>query len=96
MLLSKINDLFNEKVALHDFKKEVESEVSAYRKGLDKKGASVPILLSEDMRSIVIRRQDVRLLYDAYLKNKLDEWDLNYLVEGLLLSEKINFDNDSI
>lgn len=96
MLLSKIKELFSYHTTLRDFKKNIESEIHQYEKNLAKKGSSSPILLTEDIQSINIRSQDVKFICEAFLNSQIDKWELNYLAEGIMLSERSHFENDAV
>jgi hypothetical protein len=89
MLISRIKELFNLDLSLEDFKKEIEREVSEYKKSLDKKGSSSAIFVNADIKSLLIKKEDIKLLCDAFLSDKLDKWELNYICEAILLSENI-------
>jgi DNA integrity scanning protein DisA with diadenylate cyclase activity len=96
MFLSRINDLFKQKITLEDFQKEIENEIVVYRVELGKKGGSSSIQLNEDIKNLLVKEQDIKLLCNAFLSNRLNKWELNYIGEGLLLSEKIDFENDKV
>ena len=63
MLLSTINNLLNKGITLLDFNKQIESEVSNYKKILSKEGSSSPIHLIEDMDNVAIKQKDVKFLF---------------------------------
>lgn len=96
MLLSHINRFFNKNISLEQFKKEVELEIFEYKKGLEKKGSSTPIFLKEDIQSLLVKEEDVTFLCELFILGKLDKWQLNYIAEALLLSERIEFENNKI
>jgi hypothetical protein len=86
MLVSAINGLLNQNISFEEFKKEIESEISEYKKNLNKKGGSSPILVNSDMDNVSIKKQDIQFLGEAFLDDNLNKWELNYLAEGILLS----------
>lgn len=96
MQLSEINKLFSQEISLNVFKKSIESEVSEYKQSLIKKGSSSPIILNEDIETLVLSESNVKFLCDAFLQSLIDKWEINYLVEGLLLTEKVSFENEKV
>lgn len=96
MLLSAIQAFFNGNTKLYDFKKEIETEIIEYKKNLSKKGGSSPIILNEDLNSLLINKKNVIFLCEAFLNGNLNEWELNYIAEALLLSERIIITDNSV
>jgi hypothetical protein len=96
MVLSEISKLLNKEITLDGFKERIKKEISEYKRSLDKKGSSSPIFLNEDLQDLVIGEIDIKFLCEAYLQNKLDKWELNYIAEALLLSDKIIFKNGKV
>jgi hypothetical protein len=93
MQLTKIYNFFKGKIVTEDFKKHIDTEVANYKQSLNKKGNSSPIYLNEDLDNFQINEDDIRILFISFLQNKLDKWELNYVAEALMLSEKISFNN---
>lgn len=96
MSLSEIYQLLHKEITLNSFKKSIEKEISNYKVSLQKKGGSNPIFLHEDLQDLIISEVDIRFLCEAFLQNKFDEWELNYIAEALLLSDKVTFENDKV
>jgi hypothetical protein len=94
MKLSELNNLLALNISISDFTKNINSEISDYKRNINKKGTSSPVLLQEDMDRLLITKSHVKFLCNAYLNNKMDEWELSYLAEAMLLSEKIDFDDE--
>lgn len=96
MLLSKIDSLFHQSLVVEDFKKEIAREIADYKKELAREATSIKIVVNEDIENLSITKEDVKILCDAFLNQEFDKWELNYLAEGLLLSEKISFDKEEV
>ena len=96
MLLTEIKNVFNQRIPLDEFRKGVESEIVEYKKCLNKKDGSSPVYLNADMDYLLIKKEDVRFLCESFLNSNLDKWELNYLSEGLLLSDHVTFENPKV
>ena len=79
MKLSKLKDLFENKISLDDLKKEIKREVNTYKNQSKEIGRSVSISIIEDIENFVIKKEYILLLCDAYLNKILDRWQLNYI-----------------
>jgi len=95
MLLSQIRLLLENKVSIDSFKRQIQSEVSSYKKQLSKKGASAPIYLTEDI-FYTLAEQGISTLKRVYQAGQLDQFEISYLADTLLLAEKVKFSNEDI
>ena len=95
MRLSQIKSVLESRGQVGNFKKEIEVEVSEYKKQLRKKGASSPIILNEDISYNLTKEHMDSYLYLVNL-NLLDRYEASYIADALLLSEKIFFEDDDM
>lgn len=89
MYLSKLIDYFEHRITSSDFKEYLKGEISEYKNGHIKTGSSTPIYLQEDTSDLNVTTKNIQDLCIAYLNNEFSEWELNYVCEALLLSNKI-------
>lgn len=75
---------------LKDFVHSLTKEISAYAILSKKRGASVPILLSEDCSGQVGINQ-INVLIDAYLSGVLNDDEFSYILDALSLAQKVSF-----
>lgn len=94
MKLSKLKDLFENKMSLEDFKKEIEREIITYKNQSKEIGRSVSIYIIEDIENFVIKKEHILFLCDAYLNEILDRWQLNYISEAIAFCDYIIFDSE--
>lgn len=85
--------MLNLSISLEEFKTIISNELLDYKKNVSKKGGSSPIFLSEDIDNLLITKDHLNFLLNAFLTKKINEWELNYLAEGILLSDKTSFDS---
>ena len=96
MKLSDIKTLFEQQTSLNLFKEKIGQEVAEYKNRSCKRGGSNPIYLDEDVQLLQIINDDIKFLSKTFLEGSINEWELNYIAEGLLLSEKVSYENDKI
>jgi hypothetical protein len=95
MQLSRIEAFFHENISFGEFKNDIGEEVSRYKIALDKKGGSSSIFLDQDINVLYLQRRDVKYICDAFLRGQFDKWEINYLAEALMLSQKVEFLDDA-
>jgi hypothetical protein len=89
MTLSNIKKFLesNTDSELNNLKLSISEEVNNYIKQLKKGGASAPIYLEEDIDLTIEHKSLVRIC-QAYLSKKLTAFEVSYVVDALLMSER--------
>lgn len=76
-------------------KVKIEEEVTNYRKLLDKKGSSVPIIFNED-EEILLDNAGIQRLLEETLSGRLSNVDLAYICDCLTLADKVHFKDEYV
>ena len=71
-------------------------EILEYSKRSKIKGARIPIILLEDINYVLIGVNELMVLCNAYLNDKISKYHLSYIVDALQLSQKVEFVNEHI
>jgi len=95
MRSSELKMFFNKLISSSQMKNLIIHEVENYKISLRTKGKSVPIYLIED-EEIIITNVDVSLILNAYIDESFTDFDLYYIIDAMLLSSKMIFDNECI
>ncbi len=74
-------------------KELIAEEVSDYQRLSAKKGGSAPITLIEDV-DIFVGKNEIKILCQAFIDDKLSEYDINYIMDALLLSSRVRFESE--
>lgn len=77
------------------FESTIDKEVNNYKSSLKIKGTSTPIYLIEDDR-LFVGKNELKKLCSLYLSGGLSEGHLNYIVDAILLSNNVDFENEDI
>ncbi len=93
MKLSKIKAFLEKQIVINKFKKEIAFEIIDYKKSISKKGGSTSIYLEEDC-DLYIGVNEAVFILQEYKKNRLDKYYISYIVDALLLSERVTFESD--
>lgn len=93
MIRSDLRDLLNEKISLDRFLLKIIRETEQYRKNLNKKGGSCPIIVDGDESYTVEKNQIMNLnqkleYYPFYIRD--------YILTGILLDEFAEKDEETI
>lgn len=96
MNLRRLVDFFRDEISVEDFLSGIDSEVDDYRSGLHKRGASVPIYVTEDNFSYVVGRNDVKRLCELYLRDALSEWHLQYICNAIELAASLSTADEKV
>ncbi|MFT4015448.1 MAG: hypothetical protein QM668_00680 [Agriterribacter sp.] len=96
MKLSNIQKLLLGEMSIDNFTIEINEEVNIYKKSLLKKGASATIYLEEDLIKVKIDRKSINTICNFFIEGKIDNYQLNYMIEALLLSSHVSFANEKI
>lgn len=94
MKLSIIKKLLESKITPIEFKTIILPEVIEFTESSKKKGSSTPIYLDEDC-NLDIGKIHAIMLLKLYKQNMFDEYFIGYIVDALLLSEKVHFESES-
>jgi hypothetical protein len=95
MELSKLHDFLEGKLTASEFSKEIKNEVAEYKEALKILGKSSPIYLNEDIQ-IEIGKTELGKLCQVFLSKKLNEYEISYITDALLLSNNIIFESEQI
>jgi hypothetical protein len=85
MKLSDIQFFLNGEVKFNEFKNKILEEVAYYKKQMHKRGSSAPINIVEDTK-IIISNKHIKVLCEAYLSKEIDNYELCYIADALLIS----------
>jgi hypothetical protein len=94
MRLSRINGMLERQIGIDDFRAEIAPEISEYRRLLEKKSTSCPIYPDEDLHELLISPAHVIQVGNAFIENRIDKWELNYIADAIMLSSKVIFEDD--
>ena len=78
---------------MSEFEKLIEKEVDDYKFSLAKKGGSTPIILTEDI-DLLVGKIEIATLSQAFINDELSEYQVYYIIDSLLLSDKISFESE--
>ena len=84
-----------QKLELENFRKGIDKEVAGYKNQLSKKGASSEVLLEADI-NLHLTKAHISELCSHYLNDGLSEYELYYIIDALLLSENVSFENEKL
>ena len=88
MKISQIAQLFKHEITTGNLHQLITEEVEHYRLLIDKKkGGSIPVILQED-RDIHVGPREIILIINGYLEDHLSTYDVYYIMDALLLSER--------
>lgn len=96
MKLSTVSNFLNKEITSKELKGIIKNEIVEYEKKLSIVGGSSPILLYEDLPNLKIDVENIDYLCGSYLRGELNEIELNYIAEALLLSGKVNFESSRV
>ena len=96
MNLRRLVDFLRDEISVEDFLSEINSEVDDYRGGLHKRGASVPLYVTEDNFSYVVGRNDVKRLCELYMTGALSEWHLQYICNAIELAASLSTADEKV
>ncbi|MES2457436.1 MAG: hypothetical protein V4594_17905 [Bacteroidota bacterium] len=95
MKLSQLRFFLEQKSGIENFSKGIAKEVTGYKNQLSKKGASSEILLEADI-NLYVTKGHISELCGHYLNDSLSEYELYYIIDALLLSENVSFENQKL
>lgn len=93
MKLTLIKNLFSRKLSKIEFKEIVSQEMIEYISKWKNRGSSRSVYLVEDTE-VYIGGQEAIFLLDSFIKTELSILEINYIVDALLLSEKVKFESE--
>ncbi len=86
MKLSVINSFLTQATPYSALKKKMEEEVAVYNKLRLKKGARATVIVDEDAE-LQITVEHLEILCKTYLKGEIENHEMYFIVDALLLSE---------
>lgn len=95
MKCSELKSLLNKITTVEDFKNLIKLEVDQLRALASTKGSSLPILFVED-DSLEIAPKDLLYLLSLFTERKLDAIELSYIVDAILLSDKVSLEDENL
>lgn len=95
MKSSSIKLMLNGELPYKDFKLIISKEMGEYLSGGKERGKSRPVYLDEDV-DLFIGERDLKALCEAFLNGFLDESEINYTADAILLSNRVTFESESV
>lgn len=95
MKLSQLRSFLEQKLGIENFRKGIDKEVTGYKNRLSKKGASSEVLLEADI-DLYLTKAHISELCSHYLNDELSEYEVYYIIDALLLSENVSFENEKL
>jgi len=95
MKLTSISEFLSGKTTALQLKVQIEPDIAKYKNTVQKIGASSPIYLVEDLQNLIVGNKEVLRLCESYLNGDLNDYELNYIAEALLLSNKVEVQGDT-
>lgn len=93
MKISQIKQALNRQISMSEFKNLIEKEVDDYKFLLAKKDGSASIILTEDI-DLLVGKSEIAVLSQAFINDKLSEYQVYYIIDALLLSDKVKFESE--
>jgi hypothetical protein len=95
MRLSHIKSTLNGELSFEELKVILSKEMADYLSGRGEKGKSRPIYLDEDT-GLFFGEDDLQILVKAFLNGSLKEYEINYIADAILLSNRVEFENEGV
>ena len=95
MRLSHIKSTLNGELSFEELKVILSKEMTDYLSGRGEKGKSRPIYLDEDT-GLFFGEDDLQILVKAFLNGSLNEYEINYIADAILLSNRVEFENEGV
>ncbi|GAB6010445.1 hypothetical protein [Dysgonomonas reticulitermitis] len=95
MKLSTINNWLCGNISSVEIKAMLEPILKEHQKKLKTKGTSIPLFLTEDIH-LVFGNLEFNFLCNSFLMNDINELELSYIAELLLLSSSVYIENEDI
>jgi hypothetical protein len=96
MKLSSLKEYFSEESYYIHLIAEADGEVNDYVKRGKKKGASVPVIVVEDIEELIIGPSELKILCASFLEGHLNISFVNYIADILGLSQRITFTDEIV
>jgi len=94
MKSSELYILLSESVNSIKLKDSIKNDIKDFKRGLAEKGRSAPVKLQDEGKSFIITRNELLNLCQWYIRNELDEIELEYIANLLELSEDFNYEGE--
>jgi hypothetical protein len=95
MNLSDIQSFIDKKVSAKEFSLRFKKEAEEYHQALSKKCSSVSIDLVEDT-DVNVSLDALKYICKSFCEGVLSSWEVYYLVDALLLSERVHFETEDL
>jgi hypothetical protein len=95
MKLSNIEAMFTGILSFKDFRESISEEIKDYSSSSRTSGKSMPVYLTEDV-DLSIGKKELKLMCEAFLNKELSELEINYVADGLLLSNQVIFESEEV
>jgi len=95
MKLSSLSKLFAGHISAATLSAEIAEELAAHTRQLERKGASAPVMVTEDC-DICLDRAGLSVLCTLFASGELTAAELSYTADVLQLSDRVSFGSDSI
>ena len=95
MKLSQIKEFFNRSITTAVLKESILNEVANFKASSIKGGGSASIILTEDI-PLRVEKSDIANLCEAYIDSELSESEISYIMDALLLSDQVEFENEEL
>lgn len=86
----------NGSMSIDQFRSAISNKIKEYKNSLSVRGKSASIYLTEDIDNLFIGKKELTKLCHAFLNDQLNEFEIAYVTDALLLSEKVMFENEEI
>lgn len=87
--------MFNGELAYENLKLLLSKEMGEYLSGGKERGKSQPVYLDEDI-DLFVGKRDLNVLCEAFLNGFLNEPEINYIADAILLSNRVVFESESV
>ena len=97
MRLTDVTNFFKGNLSPIDFGELIKPEVRTYKEALSKGGSSTHVLLTEDDNNdFDVGVDELKRLCNAYLEALFDKWQVYYICDAILLSNRFSFKNENV
>jgi phospholipid N-methyltransferase len=96
MKLTDLINFFAGLISPSKFVGAISDEVDTYKKASEKIGSSMDVVFEDNGGILEIGAPELSVLCKAFLTTELNQWDVCYICDALLMSEYVNFKNDGI
>jgi hypothetical protein len=80
---------------MKEFRTKIHEEIEQYKSGFKEVGRNIPVFRNEDAE-LNFGENELKILCIAYIRDELDEIEVNYIADALLLSNRVIIENENI